>query len=118
MISAGILNPSCSGVLSACSDLARMLVADGGMLAGVGQDLGPIPCHGDLPDLQKLQRLRQFQHPHKGLLQERLVLAPESANRVVIGVGVAANQALSLIHISEPTRQAEISYAVFCLKKK
>ena len=27
-------------------------------------------------------------------------------------------QGLSLIHISEPTRQAEISYAVFCLKKK
>eukprot|EP01017_Pseudomicrothorax_dubius_P031827 TRINITY_DN4104_c0_g1_i3.p1 TRINITY_DN4104_c0_g1~~TRINITY_DN4104_c0_g1_i3.p1 ORF type:complete len:155 (+),score=19.53 TRINITY_DN4104_c0_g1_i3:131-595(+) len=25
---------------------------------------------------------------------------------------------LSLINISEPTRQAEISYAVFCLKKK
>src|SRR5678810_1055298 len=25
---------------------------------------------------------------------------------------------LSLIHISEPTRQAEISYAVFCLQKK
>ena len=33
---------------------------------------------------------------------------------------VVATQAkgLSLIHISEPTRQAEISYAVFCLKKK
>ena len=28
------------------------------------------------------------------------------------------NMLLSLIHISEPTRQAEISYAVFCLKKK
>ena len=28
------------------------------------------------------------------------------------------NTVLSLIHISEPTRQAEISYAVFCLKKK
>src|SRR5665213_1035835 len=27
------------------------------------------------------------------------------------------NKFLSLIHISEPTRQAEISYAVFCLKK-
>ena len=27
-------------------------------------------------------------------------------------------EVLSLIHISEPTRQAEISYAVFCLKKK
>src|SRR5674476_1646900 len=26
--------------------------------------------------------------------------------------------AIGLIHISEPTRQAEISYAVFCLKKK
>ena len=28
------------------------------------------------------------------------------------------DKTLSLIHISEPTRQAEISYAVFCLKKK
>ena len=27
-------------------------------------------------------------------------------------------QLLSLIHISEPTRHAQISYAVFCLKKK
>src|SRR5665213_4264180 len=31
---------------------------------------------------------------------------------------LAVIQTLSLIHISEPTRQAEISYAVFCLKKK
>src|SRR5665213_2062355 len=31
---------------------------------------------------------------------------------------VASGSRLSLIHISEPTRQAEISYAVFCLKKK
>ena len=29
----------------------------------------------------------------------------------IIGIG------LSLIHISEPTRPSEISYAVFCLKK-
>src|SRR5678810_633525 len=36
-----------------------------------------------------------------------------------IGVvyGGVVCRALSLIHISEPTRQAEISYAVFCLKK-
>ena len=33
-------------------------------------------------------------------------------------VGSVAALELSLIHISEPTRQAEISYAVFCLKKK
>src|SRR5665213_4437386 len=32
--------------------------------------------------------------------------------------GIGIRQNLSLIHISEPTRQAEISYAVFCLKKK
>src|SRR5678810_1446633 len=32
--------------------------------------------------------------------------------------GYPAAYRLSLIHISEPTRQAEISYAVFCLKKK
>ena len=31
---------------------------------------------------------------------------------------IPAAEPLSLIHISEPTRQAEISYAVFCLKKK
>src|SRR5674476_463799 len=30
---------------------------------------------------------------------------------------MAERSGLSLIHISEPTRQAEISYAVFCLKK-
>ena len=36
----------------------------------------------------------------------------------VDSVSMAVIQGLSLIHISEPTRQAEISYAVFCLKKK
>ncbi len=30
----------------------------------------------------------------------------------------AAIHALSLIHISEPTRRGAISYAVFCLKKR
>ena len=34
------------------------------------------------------------------------------------GAQLQIAQNLSLIHISEPTRQAEISYAVFCLKKK
>src|SRR5450756_476393 len=32
--------------------------------------------------------------------------------------GVVIGYALSLIHISEPTRLGMISYAVFCLKKK
>src|SRR5665213_2019772 len=34
------------------------------------------------------------------------------------GHPLQSKKSLSLIHISEPTRQAEISYAVFCLKKK
>eukprot|EP00828_Plagiopyla_frontata_P004082 TRINITY_DN1139_c0_g2_i4.p4 TRINITY_DN1139_c0_g2~~TRINITY_DN1139_c0_g2_i4.p4 ORF type:complete len:119 (+),score=31.73 TRINITY_DN1139_c0_g2_i4:157-513(+) len=36
----------------------------------------------------------------------------------VVGRNFGSYVTLSLIHISEPTRQAEISYAVFCLKKK
>ena len=37
----------------------------------------------------------------------------------VVGAGdTAVEEALSLIHISEPTRPERISYAVFCLKKK
>ena len=43
--------------------------------------------------------------------------------RIPLVLGLGGNNTrgiidLSLIHISEPTRQAEISYAVFCLKKK
>src|SRR5665213_174675 len=40
--------------------------------------------------------------------------SPESNNTS----GRSISMDLALIHISEPTRQAEISYAVFCLKKK
>ena len=32
--------------------------------------------------------------------------------------GTRSGRNLSLIHLSEPTRQAEMSYAVFCLKTK
>ena len=40
----------------------------------------------------------------------------ESARKVALEESVTdAVAQLSLIHISEPTRQAEISYAVFCL---
>src|SRR5678810_733354 len=52
--------------------------------------------------------------------------ATSSASSSVRGLYTSATHSLtlpailylSLIHISEPTRQAEISYAVFCLKKK
>ena len=39
-------------------------------------------------------------------------------NLVIVEPHYEQYMKLSLIHISEPTRQAEISYAVFCLKKK
>ena len=41
-----------------------------------------------------------------------------SLRRLAYSVDYCYDGELSLIHISEPTRQAEISYAVFCLKKK
>src|SRR5665213_3009986 len=49
----------------------------------------------------------------KALHQQVIGLAAKQKCRVVLFTG----EKLSLIHISEPTRQAEISYAVFCLKK-
>ena len=59
----------------------------------------------------------------------RMGYQPDTRMQGMVGAGSAgsrrttagtttASGALSLIHISEPTRQAEISYAVFCLKKK
>ena len=48
-------------------------------------------------------------------------LADPQGKAMLVALKPSLTQAdvlLSLIHISEPTRQAEISYAVFCLKKK
>ena len=46
----------------------------------------------------------------KEYIQENLVITNKEAEEL--------GYSLSLIHISEPTRQEAISYAVFCLKKK
>ena len=54
------------------------------------------------------ERIEQFDR--KGMVNNKF-------NHFIMGKLEAAG-ILSLIHISEPTRQAEISYAVFCLKKK
>src|SRR5665213_3185672 len=49
-------------------------------------------------------------------LGARLLGAHARGRRNALDVRLAAlSLSLSLIHISEPTRQAEISYAVFCL---
>src|SRR5674476_1130868 len=51
------------------------------------------------------------------MYRQVLVAAPNNADaeNALERIGGALRD-LSLIHISEPTRQAEISYAVFCLK--
>ncbi|CZS11789.1 Propanediol utilization protein PduL [Clostridioides difficile] len=50
-----------------------------------------------------------------GVTDKQIVKVKTSGPRALVFENVLV---LSLIHISEPTRQAEISYAVFCLKKK
>eukprot|EP01017_Pseudomicrothorax_dubius_P034079 TRINITY_DN4629_c0_g2_i4.p1 TRINITY_DN4629_c0_g2~~TRINITY_DN4629_c0_g2_i4.p1 ORF type:complete len:135 (+),score=24.75 TRINITY_DN4629_c0_g2_i4:562-966(+) len=54
---------------------------------------------------------------------QRMIQAHEISPIDIVGCSAFESkqdiaEGLSLIHISEPTRQAEISYAVFCLKKK
>ena len=49
--------------------------------------------------------------------QEKSITRVADVEALIIDYDVATYY-LSLIHISEPTRQAEISYAVFCLQKK
>ena len=65
----------------------------------------------------------EFTHAYSHLMDEYLAgLFSDAAQALeVVTTDVAllaVGGYLSLIHISEPTRQAEISYAVFCLKKK
>src|SRR5674476_209313 len=50
--------------------------------------------------------------PYMAIVDVLDEIGPELAGKIVV------DATLSLIHISEPTRQAESSYAVFCLKKK
>ena len=54
------------------------------------------------------------------MMKKMYVATTRCAAAVVsaVVVGAPTKEHLSLIHISEPTRQEAISYAVFCLKKK
>ena len=64
---------------------------------------GILMLEGSTSLSRDMRRRREFS---KALDAARVLQKP----LVVVG--------LSLIHISEPTRQEAISYAVFCLKKK
>src|SRR5678810_698667 len=71
--------------------------------------------------LKELEVIRDLEYEGYFLTMHEIVQFCRAHHILCQGRGSAANSAvcyLSLIHISEPTRQAEISYAVFCLKKK
>ena len=68
---------------------------------------------------EEIERDAEAQVGEQDLDPEPVSVPIRTANRkrtaLYLFSGVAA---LSILHFSEPTRQAGISYAVFCLKKK
>ena len=81
--------------------------------------------NGDIPPLKRIENFKEF-HTYLDD-EERRKQASRCMNCGVpmcqsaiklAGMVTGCPLHLSLIHISEPTRQAETSYAVFCLKKK
>src|SRR5678810_1196125 len=69
----------------------------------------------DLLDQLSLLRLIQDVRPHEFYNLAAMSFVPASWDQPLLtGDFNAMGVTLSLIHISEPTRQAEISYAVFC----
>ena len=62
---------------------------------------------------------RHYRAVHNDCIDETARMEENSVDLIVTSIPFSNHyEYLSLIHISEPTRQAEISYAVFCLKKK
>src|SRR5674476_1212790 len=120
------------GFLHALGDrrghLLGLAVADGDGTVGVGYGKAkevPAAIAKGVEEAKKnffkVPRIQgTIPHPVQGEAAAGVVfLRPASPGTGVIAGGpVRAVLELSLIHISEPTRQAEISYAVFCLKKK
>eukprot|EP00828_Plagiopyla_frontata_P010678 TRINITY_DN15745_c0_g1_i2.p1 TRINITY_DN15745_c0_g1~~TRINITY_DN15745_c0_g1_i2.p1 ORF type:complete len:359 (-),score=83.13 TRINITY_DN15745_c0_g1_i2:61-1137(-) len=81
--------------------------------------------------LQNLEQSKTIEHIYKKIEQNKDLQAvfdqqdievlkneKEATMNLCKQMKIQIEEQLSLIHISEPTRQAEISYAVFCLKKK
>ena len=88
------------GLLTGNVNLLKLPQADSGLSLEILQKLMELE-----PDIREF--LYVFDTPSSDL--GTLKRLADIADGIVV---------LSLIHISEPTRQAEISYAVFCLKKK
>ena len=67
-------------------------MADCGMLAGVGQDLGAIDGEGDLAHLEHPHLYGHCEHLLKAAFEQRVIGSAEGADAVVIGVKVCAKQ--------------------------
>ncbi len=78
---------------------------------GTGQGMG----QGQRQQMGQMANRMAGQGMGQGMGQGQRQQMGQMANRMA---GQGMGQGLSPIHISEPTRQAEISYAVLCLKKK
>ena len=117
-------------------DLGERLVLVDRDVTGRAELAGPVPrlARGVAPAAPGVQdRGREMsvrgQRPQLSRLRDRqCVFTRREPGVRAEGVGVRGDlseeaqrpafQHLSLIHISEPTRQEAISYAVFCLKKR
>src|SRR5665647_3812596 len=73
----------------------------------------PRSSHASVPELSLLAHHVTTLAPADQMLTESA-----SSDVIIIDARDDLVGALSLIHISEPTRRTPISYAVFCLKKK
>src|SRR5678809_1327938 len=99
---AGGSEPSTYTISIASGTYAELLIA---AYSGV-DNTAPVDAHTTLED--------------NGSASNPIPSVTASVTNTMISIGLNEwfGKDLSLIHISEPTRQAEISYAVFCLKKK
>ena len=69
--------------------------------------------------LPQLEKASSKKHTHADAGWWLTMAGSSGGTALAVSAGNQAHELdLSLIHISEPTRQEAISYAVFCLKKK
>ena len=99
--------------------IIQLSVAPVFLLTGVGTNLMVLTNRlGRITDRSRVleDKLRTVDPVHHADLKAELVTLYPRAH--LINRAIVLSTALSLIHISEPTRPLYISYAVFCLKKK
>src|SRR5678816_14436 len=91
----------------------------------VSVQAGPMLMDKMSKAVEQIERQVQTKGPFQGAgahaMQQGVLLVAEDPDKVKVTQGArcpvtAPVRALSLIHISEPTRLLSISYAVFCLK--